>query len=144
MHPIDWSSRTHRVISLVLIFMLAFMVAPLVHAQTATTNAVLKFTVPTTHTDGSPITGALTYSALYGAKGSTLANKTRFATAVKPDGSVSIPNMPWGTCFQVVASELQSGNVAIDGAPTNEACLPFPPNGATNLTVTVSIVISSP
>lgn len=128
-----------------LIFAAALLLAVVVPvlAQTSSMGAVLKFTVPTTHTDGSALTGPLTYYALYGAKGSAASAKTRFATPIKPDGSTPIPNMPLGTCFQVVTSELQPGNVPIEASPSNEACLPFPPNGATNLTVTVSIQITT-
>lgn len=134
----------------VMLWILGFAIAVLgswcneARAQTTTMGATLKFGVPTTRTDGSPIVGPLTYYAVYGAKGSAASAKTRFATPVKPDGSVVIPGMAPGTCFQVITSELQPVNVPIESAPTNEACLPFPPNGATNLTVTVSIQITSP
>lgn len=133
-----------RKLALIALIVLAPLFALNLHAQTATTGATLKFTAPVTHTDGSGNLGPLSYAAYYGAKGSSISSKTKFATPVKPDGSVVIPNVPWGTCFQVIVTETQAANVPIDGAPTNEACLPFPPNGATNLTVTVTIQINSP
>lgn len=130
--------------ALIFAAVLLLAVAIPVFAQTASTNAVLKFVVSTTRTDGSTITGPLTYYALYGGKGTAASAKTRYATAIKPDGSTPIPNIPLGTCFQVVTSELQPGNVPIESSPTNEACLPFAPNSASGLTVTVSIQISTP
>lgn len=137
-------------IRLVPLWVLGFALAVLctwcnvAHAQTTTMGAKLTFTPPTTHTDGSPLTGALTYYALYGAKGTAASSKTRYGTPLKPDGSVVIPNMAAGTCFQLVTSEMQTSGVPVESSPTNESCLPFPPNGPTNVTVTVTIQITSP
>lgn len=118
-----------------LLALLVLLLPIALHAQTATIGATVKFTAPTQHTDATPITGALTYIAQSGPKGGT---KTRLATPVSPAGT-TIPNITPGTCFQVIAVE-----AGVESSPSNEACLPMPPNAATGLTVTVTISINSP
>lgn len=112
-------------------------------AQTTTVGAKVQFTVPTTRTDKSPITGALSYVVLAGAKGQT--QKSRLTTLAKP-GDV-IQNVAPGTCFQLVTVEQQPGSgspTGIEGPPSEESCLAAQPNAPTGFTVTVVITVTGP
>jgi hypothetical protein len=102
------------------------------YAQTSTVGTTLKFTAPTQHTDGTPITGTLSYVILSGPKGGS---KTRLTTPGVPAGTTLSGQAP-GTCYQVIAAE-----AGIESAPSNEACLSMPPSSPSGLTVTVTIQI---
>lgn len=98
----------------------------------AAPQAVLTWTAPTTNTDGTPITGTLTYNVYQGAKGaegatpvqSGLSALTVTITAGLVDGST--------TCWQVTAVE--GGQESVK---SNEACKTFPP--ATPIAPTLTV-----
>lgn len=115
-----------------LLFLLLAAVQPAI-AQTTNYTATVRYTAPTTRTDGVPISGPLTYHVYEGARGGT---KTRIATFTGLSGQV--PNSAPGRCFEVSAVE---GN--FEGARSPEACLPAAPNGVTGVTVTVTVTITA-
>jgi len=133
MHPLNWSSRTLRIISLVLIFLLAFMVARLVHA----TDVKVTCTAPTTNTDGTPITsaqGALTFNLYGGLQGQTKQKLVTGATSC----SFTRTAVAFGT------QEYQATAVALgmESALSNIASVVVPPPtpGAPTNTVVVTLV----
>lgn len=98
-------------------------------------SAALTWTPPTKNTDGSNITGAITYKVYRGSQGAAKSVLATVATAAYNDASA-----PDGTtqCYTVSAVV-----AAIESAQTAEACKVFPlptPNPPTNLTVTVAVV----
>jgi hypothetical protein len=101
-------------------------------AQTPRT-AVITFTAPTTRTDGSTITGALSYEVWQGFKGGI---KTKASTVNATSTTINITTGLLGGreyCWHIVAVEAGVGS-----APSNEACKAFdqsPPN-----TVTITVV----
>ena len=97
----------------------------------------VSFTPPTTTTDGSAISGALTYN-VYGATSAT-------GTWAKVDsGATASPvsfTAPAGdTCFAVTAVEQDNGS-PVESAPSPATCLTIP-GAPTGVTVTVSITIT--
>lgn len=110
----------------------AICIAGIASAQTSTLNTTLNFKAPTTHTDGSAITGALTYNIYQGAKGATKPKVTTFTTTT---GTVA--NVAPGACFQVTAVE-----AGVESALSQEACILAAPGVPTNVTVTVQITIT--
>ena len=99
-------------------------------AISAPLSSVLSWTAPTTFTNGSPITGTITYNIYQGASGAEASVQTGVATT-----SVTITTgLSAGStvCFQVTA--VVGG---VESSRTTEVCETFPaqPNPPTNLTV---------
>jgi Fibronectin type III domain len=98
----------------------------------AANTATLSWTAPSAHLDGTPITGALTYSIYQGVGvGST---KTKASTATTTTSTIST-GLNSGTtyCWQVTAQE----GTGAESAMSNEACKTFPaspPQAPTGLT----------
>jgi hypothetical protein len=96
----------------------------------AAPSAVLTWTAPTLNTDGTTITGAITYSVYKGATGAET-----FFTAGITTTATTLAGTPGTTqCFQVTA--VVNG---VESAKSNEVCKSFPnpvPAAPTGLTVT--------
>jgi|HubBroStandDraft_5_1064220.scaffolds.fasta_scaffold102517_3 hypothetical protein len=99
-------------------------------ALAAGPSATLTWTAPTVNTDGSPVSGTLTYNVYSGATATTLTKLQSGVTGL----TVSIPGVAGSTsCFSVTAVE--GGQ---ESAQSNVACKTFPasvPDAPTNLVV---------
>jgi len=96
----------------------------------AANQAVISFSAPTTYTDGTPITAALSYGVWQGLSGAV---KTKVATITTTTSTITTGLLSGKTyCWQVDAS---------DGAQTsalsNEACKTFAPPVPSTVTITV-------
>jgi hypothetical protein len=101
-------------------------------AQTPRT-AVITFTAPTTRTDGSTITGALSYEVWQGLKGGT---KAKASTVNATSTTINITTGLQGGreyCWHIVAVEAGVGS-----APSNEACKAFEQSPPNTVTITVT------
>jgi len=110
---------------------LAFL-ASLAQAQTAT----LSWTAPTTFTNGSAISGTITYNLYAGVQGSTLA-KIQSAITTATTTVTGSTSLPAGTtvCFAVTAVV-----AGVESAQSAQACaaVPLPTPGVpTQITVVV-------
>lgn len=112
--------------------MIMTFVAFAVRAQAAR-QAVIQYTAPTTRTDGSTISGALSYEIWQGIKG---APKTRIGTISSLQTTIDT-GLLGGTeyCWHVIA--IEAGN-AVKSLPSNEACKVFPQVGPNVVTITVT------
>lgn len=101
------------------------------HAQTART-AVITFAAPTARTDGSTITGALSYEVWQGLKG---AAKGKAGTINNTTTTIST-GLQGGReyCWYVIAVEAGGGS----SAPSNEACKAFSLSEPNVVTITVT------
>jgi hypothetical protein len=103
-------------------------------AQTPRT-ASITFTAPTLRTDGTTITGALSYEVWQGIKGGT---KAKASTVNATSTTINITTgLLGGTeyCWHIVVVE--AGN-AEKSAPSNEACKAFPQSAPNVVTITVT------
>lgn len=113
-----------------LLLVLLTLIASCAIAQTVTTSNTLSWTAPTTNTDGSTITGTLTYNVYQGAKGGAF---TKTASAVT--GSSTTVTTTAGSCFAVTSVAQGS-----ESALSNTACL-LQPSGPTAASVSVTITV---
>jgi hypothetical protein len=114
---------------------LAALLVLVTFAATAQTprTAVITFTAPTTRTDGSTITGALSYEVWQGLKGGT---KAKASTVNATSTTINITTGLLGGreyCWHIVAVE-----AGIASAPSNEACKAFEQSPPNTVTITVT------
>jgi hypothetical protein len=120
-----------------------------VMAQTPSATASLSWTAPTTNTNGSTITTALTYQVYQAAASGTTCPASTSSSYIAVGGVVSsstaltltLPSADYGTtqCFFVEAIE-----ATVDSAPSNVASVAVPaapsqPNAPTTVVVTVVV-----
>lgn len=110
--------------------LLAFGISVALAAALTTT---VTWTSPTTNTDGSAITGPITYQLYVGPKGA----EVKYKTPVTSPPYVLVPTPPAGS--QVCAEVTATVN-AVESAPSAEVCANIPaptPNPPTNVSITV-------
>lgn len=101
------------------------------NAQTART-ATITFTAPTTRTDGSAITGALSYEVWQGLKGGTKTKVSTITTSATTINTGLVGGREY--CWHVVAVEAGGGS----SVPSNEACKAFAVSEPNTVTITVT------
>lgn len=102
-------------------------------AQSQARTATITFTAPTTRTDGTNVSGALTYEVWQGLKGAT---KTRVGTISTTNTTVSTGLVGGAEyCWHVIAVEAANPTKS---APSNEACKAFDQSGPNTVTITVT------
>jgi hypothetical protein len=106
-------------------------------AQTVTTKVNLSWTAPTANTDGSAITGALTYNVYQGPKAGPFVAIATGATGT----TTTVTTLASGNCFSVVAQEATGSTSFTDSAPSNTQCVPVP-NAPGSVTVTVTVTLT--
>lgn len=116
-----------RYVLLVFAVIVLVVMAGIAYAAT-TYNAHISWTAPTKFTDGSTITGAISYKVTSGASSQT-------TTATSFDWANASP----GQCFTVSAIV---GNLESD--QSNPACLGQKPNAPASITVTVTTTVTVP
>lgn len=121
-----------RFVRNMLYYALFFVASAFIQAQAAGPAATLTWTAPTTNTDGTPITGTLSFNVYQGPTGAEGA--TPVQTGLSGTSVTITLGLADGTtvCFKVTAVE--GGQ---ESAKSNEACKTFPaatPN-APSLTV---------
>lgn len=111
-----------------LVALLLALAACVAEAQTVTTSIPVSWTAPTTNTDGTAITGTLTYQLYQGVKGGAF---TAVGTPVSAL-TVTVTSATAGACFTVVAIET-IGSAVTDSTPSNTLCAEIPgsPGGLT-------------
>jgi hypothetical protein len=114
------------------IMMLAFAAAP-VYAANPPPQAVLTWGTVTTHTDGTPTTGVITYSIYQGAKGAEAA--TPVLTGLTATTTTITAGLLPGTTVCWYGTATEAGG--LESAPSNEACKTFPTPPAVPATLTV-------
>jgi hypothetical protein len=94
-------------------------------------QAVITFAAPTARTDGSAITGALSYEVRQGLKG---AAKTKVGTITATTATIT-SGLAGGSeyCWEVVAIEAGNGQ----SVPSSEACKAFSLSAPNAVTITV-------
>lgn len=107
------------------------IVMPLAGAQGVAQTATVTIKPPTTNTDGSAITGAITYNIYQGPKAGPF-TKTVAGTATTVN---TIASLTAGTCFE--ASAIVGGT---ESGPSAITCL-LQPNSP-GITVTLNVTIS--
>jgi hypothetical protein len=126
-------ARTKQIIVTVLFLaLIAAFCATAAYAQAART-ATITFTAPTTRTDGSTITGALSYEVWQGLKGGT---KAKASTVNATSTTINITTGLQGGreyCWHIVAVE-----AGVASAPSNEACKAFEQSPPNTVTITVT------
>jgi hypothetical protein len=118
---------TWRYVVLVLAVVSFLVMATCAYAATAYT-AHIAWTPPTKNTDGSNITGAISYRVTSGAS-------SQVTTATSYDWSSATA----GQCFTV--SAIVAG---LESDQSNPACLGQKPNAPTTITVTVTTTVTVP
>jgi hypothetical protein len=119
-----------------LLVLLSGLLCAAATAQTVTTAVNLGWKAPTANTDGSTITGTLTY-ALY--QGPPAGPFTQVATGLTGTTTV-VTTLAAGNCFTLVANEL-IGTSTTSSAPTGTTCALIPDSPPGGLTVTVTLTI---
>lgn len=104
------------------------------HAQAAGYTATITLKPVTTFSDGTALTGTLSYNVYGAAKGVTKVKTT--STPVNAT-TLTVANVAPGTCFDVTAVTTTS---PFESVHSNESCLPVAPAGTT---ITVTIVLSA-
>lgn len=128
----SWFVRKFWWLYALLLGVMLFGCLQLAYAQEART-ATITFTAPTTRTDGSNITGALSYEVWQGLKGQP---KTRVSTITSSATTISTGLLGGNEyCWHVVSVE--AGNSS-KSAPSNEACKAFAQSGPNVVTITVT------
>lgn len=110
--------------------------APPAAVPTATVAVNINWTAPTLNTDGSTITGALTYNLYQGPKagpfvkvGNGLAGST-----------TTVTSLAGGPCFQVTAVEALTPSGTAESLPVGPVCSIQPASpGAATISVTVTL-----
>jgi hypothetical protein len=126
-----WFVRKFWWLYALLIGVMLFGVVQLTYAQAART-ATITFVAPTTRTDGSTITGTLSYEVWQGLKGGT---KAKAGTINNTSTTIST-GLQGGReyCWYVIAVEAGGGS----SAPSNEACKAFSLSEPNVVTITVT------
>lgn len=128
----DTKARGHwAIITLLFIAVVLAFCGTIAHAQTAR-SAVISYQAPTTRTDGSTITGALSYEIWQGVKGAV---KTKVGTITSIQTTITT-GLQGGKeyCWQVAALEAGGGTSAL----SNEACKAFAIDAPNTVTITVT------
>lgn len=109
------------------------LAATIAVAQAAGPSATLTWVPPTTNTDGTPITGALTFNVYQGPTGAE--STTPVQTGLSGTSATITAGLADGTtvCFKVTAVE--GGQ---ESAKSNEACKTFPAATPNSPTLTVN------
>lgn len=102
-------------------------------AFAAALTSTITWTPPTTNTDGTVISGPITYQLYVGAKGA----EVKYKTPVTSPPYVLVPTPAPGTqvCVQVTATAN-----GVESAPSAEVCAQIPqsiPNPPSNVTITL-------
>lgn len=102
-------------------------------AQAAAPTVTITWSAPTANTDGTALTGALTYQLYVGTKGA----EVKYKTPVTSPPYVLVPTPSAGSqvCAQVTATAS-----AVESAPSAEVCTQIPqstPNAPSNVTITL-------
>lgn len=120
--------------ALFVIFALAAL-STLAFAQTVTQNIVLGWTAPTKNTDGSAISGALTYTLFQGPANGPFVQVATGLTGT----TTTVTSASAGNCFTLAATEAQ-GATSTTSAPSPTVCalIPGSPSGVT-ISVTISV-----
>ena len=117
---------------LILSILFLLGVAGITYAQTVTHTTTASWTAPTANTDGSAISGTLTYNVYAGPKGGTFA---KVASAIT--GTSTTITLPSGSnCVAVTAVE---GSQESD--PSTAACV-IQPNSPAGVAITVTVKIT--
>lgn len=119
----------------ILLGVLAALVAACALAQTVTTSIALSWIAPTKNTDGSAITGTLTYALYQGTSGGTF---TQVATGITGTNT-TVASPAAGNCFEVIALEAVSGSTTAS-APSNVACAEIP-GSPTSVVITWTVTV---
>lgn len=117
---------------LILLLMVGLLV-PLSEAQGAGVAYTLTWTAPTLNTDGSSITGAITYQVYTGATG----KEVKFGNPVTSPPYVVTPTPAAGTTLCAYVTATVGG---VESAPSTEACGTIPkstPNAPGTLIITI-------
>lgn len=101
-------------------------------AQIVTTGRALNWTAPTAYTDGTPLTGALTYNVYQGVKAGPFVKVSSVLTAT----NTLIVNTTAGNCFAVTALD-SKGNESLP-SPTICALQPSMP-GDISVAITITV-----
>ena len=119
-----------------LFFALGFGLMRCANAQAATTSVVLDWTPPTLNSDGSAITGALTYNLYQGPKAGPFVKVGNGVAGV----TSTITTLAAGNCFQITAVEQITPTSTSEGLPSGVVCAiqPGVPGGL-SISVTVKI-----
>lgn len=114
-----------------LLLVAALIVSTVASAQAART-ATISFAAPTTRTDGSTISGTLSYEVWQSLKGGT---KVKVGTINNTTATIST-GLQGGKeyCWHVVAVEAGGGS----SVPSNEACKAFDLSAPNSVTITVT------
>lgn len=120
---------------LAMLFLLLFVATA--HAQTVTTKVNLTITAPTANTDGSTISGTLTYTLYQGPKAGPFALVASGITST----TTTVTSLASGNCFSVIAVETVGATSSTASVPSATVCvvIPNPPGG---LAVGVSVTES--
>ncbi len=114
---------------------LTLLAAACASAQTVTTTINLSWVAPTANTDGSAITGPLTYTLYQGPKAGPF---TQAAAGLSGTTTV-VTSTAAGTCFALAASEVQ-GSSTVSSTLSPTVCA-LQPDAPTSLAVSVSILV---
>jgi hypothetical protein len=134
--PIEPDNRSARVLLLILIGTALLFAAGLLYfhdalSQTTARTATISFTAPTTRTDGSTITGTLSYEVWQGLKGGTKAK----AGTINNTTTTITTGLQGGReyCWYVIVVE-----AGFTSVPSNEACKAFDLSSPNTVTITVT------
>jgi hypothetical protein len=124
-----------KLISIIALSLVA-LVAQAQAAPTATVALNINWTPPTLNTDGSAITGALTYNLYQGPKAGPFVKVGNPITGT----TTVVTSTTGGTCFEVTAVEALSPSGTAESLPVGPVCMiePAAPGGA-SISVTVTI-----
>jgi hypothetical protein len=113
------------------------LVSAVALAQTVATSVNLGWKAPTANTDGSAITGTLTYNLYQGPKAGPFVKAASGLTGT----STVVTSLAAGNCFTLTAVEAQGASTT-ESAPTATVCALVPNSPPGGLTVTVTLTIS--
>ena len=125
-------SRAQKIaIAILVSALLVAGVMAVANAQAANT-AVITYQAATTRTDGSTMTGAVSYEIWQGLKGAT---KTKIGTITSLQTTLTTGLLGGNEyCWYVITREAGNANPS---APSNEACKAFPIAAPNTVTITV-------
>jgi hypothetical protein len=119
---------------MILIFLFALLCS-MASAQTVTQSIQLGWTAPTKNTDGSAITGALTYTLFQGPSAGPFVQVATGLTGI----TTTVTSATAGNCFALAAVEAQGATITASAlSPTVCALIPSSPNGVT-ISVTITV-----
>ncbi len=96
-------------------------------------TATITFTAPTTNTDGTPISGTLTYDIF---QGTSSGSETLAAKGLAGSPIVVNSGLTDGTTVYWYVEAVNSAGVA--SAPSNEVCKTFPAGVPNTVTITIT------